>query len=227
MKKPGLAAVAAFVFSLAQFVPGSAAHAQFYVSGNVGGVLITDVDIDETSTIGGLVANASLDIDPGWGVNGALGHAWGLFRVEGEVSYRVADLDSLTVNSLSVPGFVLTGLGPIPVSGEVSSLAFMANAWRDFKTGTKFKPYIGGGIGLARIGFEAGSADDSAYTFAYQLGGGLGYEITQNVTLALSYKFFGTTTADFESMSATFGTVTDEVGPIYTHNVELGLRIKF
>lgn len=211
--------------AVGQFAAAGAAQAQVYVSGNIGGMFVADPDLEESAPV--YAGTGSLGLDPGWGVNGALGHAWGLFRVEGEISYRMAELDSLTVDSLTAAGLTLTGLGTFPISGDMSILAFLANGWRDFKTGTDFKPYIGGGIGIANVGFDLGAAEDDDWVFAYQAGVGLGYELTKNVTASLGYRFFGTTTAEYSTQTAAFGTVTDDVGPIYTHNIELGFRVSF
>ena len=75
----------------------------------------------------------------------------GGFRVEGEVFFARAEVDTVTYKG------VTTALGPlpitvkIPVSGTADQLGAFASAWYDFRTGTDWIPYVGGGFGFIRI----------------------------------------------------------------------------
>ena len=70
-------------------------------------------------------------------------------------------------------------------SGTTESNAWMANALYKFTplgaTGA-WQPYAGGGLGVADLNVEAsgvpGGDMDSDYNFAYQLIGGVGYEVS-------------------------------------------------
>ena len=91
---------------------------------------------------------------------------------------------------------------PITVNGNFSMLAFMANVDYDFDTGSRWVPYVGGGLRVATISIdtedEAGNsfADDSDTVFAYQVGAGLGYEFPleagRSVTVSLDWRYFAT-----------------------------------
>jgi len=81
------------------------------------------------------------------------------------------------------------------------------NAYYDIYTGTKFTPYVGAGIGMGFIKTKAYSgsvypenpADNESMwfgsknvtNFAWNIGAGLGYDITDNVTIDAGYRFVG------------------------------------
>ena len=174
-------------------------------------------------------------VNPGFSLNGAVGYDFGPVRIEGELSWRRAGLDSLTFESLTLAG-TSVDLGNDEVSlklkGDVSSLGLMVNAWYDIDTGTKWVPYFGGGLGTARIALGvdearsgslliAASADYSDWVFAYQVGAGVGYAISDNWMLQIGYRYFATTAPEFTEDDLT---IKSEFN---THNVGLGLRFRF
>lgn len=97
-------------------------------------------------------------------------------RAELEGSYRKHDLED-------------------GVAGEVRTTLWSANVWYDFVNDSKFTPYVGGGLGLAYgkgnltapVGFKE---HDTA--FAYQLGGGVAYELCEHIDLTADYRFIDT-----------------------------------
>lgn len=202
------------------------AHAQWYVSGNVGGTALQDADVTDTFT-GGLITG-EVEFDTGYGVSGALGHAWGPFRLEGEISYRKNDLDKVNVATLSVGGVVFTALGSASLGGDISSLGFMANGFYDFDTGGPWVPFVGAGIGGARVNIDitsvAGIAtvyDQSDTILAYQAAAGIGYKFTPKIMGTLSYRYFVTS-------DPTFNDGADEIETEYiSHNLWAGLIIRF
>ena len=97
---------------------------------------------------------------------------------------------------------------PITVNGNFSMLAFMANVDYDFDTGSRWVPYVGGGLGVATISIDTEDvngnsfADDSDTVFAYQVGAGLGYEFPleegRSVTVSLDWRYFATQDPTFK-----------------------------
>ena len=95
-----------------------------------------------------------------------------------------------------------------PVKGNFSMLAFMGNVDYDFDTGSRWVPYVGGGLGVAIISIDTEDAqgrslsDDSDTVFAYQVGAGIGYEFPlpegRSVTVSLDWRFFGTQAPTFK-----------------------------
>ena len=89
-----------FVAAIALATTASQAQAKngWYVSGNVGSVTLQNSDVLDTVAAGSATGNA--DFDTGYGLSGSIGHAWGLFRVEGELSYRKGVSATLAGNVL-------------------------------------------------------------------------------------------------------------------------------
>jgi opacity protein-like surface antigen len=200
--------------------------AQYYVSGNIGAVQVMDSDVTETGP--GYTINGEFEFDTGLGVNGAVGVSLGDLRLEGELSYRQVDFDSVTIDSLTVGSSTFTSLGSADVGGDATSYGLMGNMWYDIDIGGKLKPFIGGGIGVARVEVDidsvggvpvSASGDDTV--FAYQVGAGIGYDISDKIVATLGYRFFGTADPDFGSNG-----VTDEA-EFQSHNIEIGMRFKF
>jgi len=72
----------------------------------------------------------------------------------------------------------------------------LANIWYDIDIGSKFVPYVGGGVGWGRSRFEGVLLNDGT-TFAaensgfvFQLGGGVNYEVQDGVHLGGGYRYF-------------------------------------
>lgn len=160
----------------------------------------------------------------GYSVLGALGLSLGLIglRVEVEGGYRQSDVDKVTVAGVGTPG-----------SGSVKVESAMVNGYFEIPYSiSAFRPYVGAGIGAARVfgsnvtvaGVRAISGHDTV--MAYQAMAGLAYSMNAHLTWNLGYRFFAT------DMTTLAGEVTGVSVPIkqsalYTHSVELGLRLTF
>jgi len=188
------------------------AQAQWYVSGNVGAMIVNDSDVSGSQ--GTASANGTIEFDTGYGVSGALGYTFGSIRAEAEVSYSKADMDK--ISGTATDG-TTTVSGSGKIDGDVSALAFMVNGWYDFDTGSKWVPYVGGGLGMAKVESTILSAESDDNVLAYQVGAGVGYKLTENTTATLGYKYFGTSDPNFDGVDA-------EVG---THNFTVGVRLAF
>ncbi len=157
---------------LAMLLP-SAAWAQnnaWYVAGGLGASFPNDVVITRPGT------TLTTELDTGILATGAFGRSFDnqIFRAEAEVLYNTND-----VSTLSVPGGVSA-----TASGDISTLGLMVNGYYDFETNSKWKPFIGGGIGGANVSINSLSVmgivgpDDDAWAFAYQVKVGVAYEFT-------------------------------------------------
>ena len=206
------------------------AKAQLYVSANAGGTILNDADTTDSFTVMGVgvTGKGDTEFDNGFGLTGAVGYSYGNFRVEAEFSYRKNDLDKLTINSVAVAGVLFTGLGTFDLDGDTTALGFMANGWYDVDTGTPWVPFLGAGLGVARLNIDiesiAGVAityDESDTVFAYQAGAGIGYKFTPEIMATLSYRFFGTS-------DPTFDDGVDKIEAEYqSHNLWAGLIVRF
>jgi opacity protein-like surface antigen len=194
---------------LAIFFSSSAYSAEgLYVSGNIGFAMLSDSDITDSG------ATITTEYDTGWTLGGALGYDFNRFRVEGEISYQTNDVDKIGAMGVS-----------FDANGDVSSLAFLINGYFDFVNDTGFIPYLTAGLGYAKVefndlsvpalGLSGGSDDDSV--FAYQVGLGVGYAVTEKVTIDVKYRYFATEDLEFD---------TTEV-EVASHNFLFGVRFNF
>ena len=178
-------------------------------------------DPNATATSPGI--STPLKIHPGEGfaagVDGGYEFQSGL-RLEGELVYRRHDLNSATSAGVTSP-----------THGSLDNLAIMGNALYDFNNATKFTPYVGAGVGAARLHLDdfnsVGSPGLSAsdWRLAYQGIAGVRYTIDQNWSASLDYRYFATTDPRF---SGTAGGVPSGLKTDYhTHNVMLGVAYHF
>lgn len=218
--------ILAYTLAAAVFVPAAAsAQTQGVYLGLGGGLnFLGDSDLDVLGNV-----NVDNEYDTGYALSGTVGYDYGQvwqyggLRSELELSYRENDIDGHDVAALG---------GAQPGStGDAATTALMLNGYHDFSTGTPFRPYIGAGVGyawssLSDYGIQAipNVLDDDDSGFAWQLIGGVGYDVTSNVTLSVDYRYFSTS-ADVTSSAAT-GSTDSEVD-LDSHTVMLGLRYRF
>lgn len=196
----------AFSFSTALAAAGMAEGV--YLSAKVGLSLLSDSDLSYSDG-----STGKLSFDNGWGLDLALGYQLPMFRLEGEVAYRVNDADEFSDSD-----------GVWKVNGDVKALTLMLNGYYDFCNTTPFTPYLGAGIGMARIDGSSDELgwDDSDNVFAYQLMVGAAYALSKQLSVELEYRYVGTQDPEFEDGLG--GTVEAEVSD---HNLMVGLRFLF
>ena len=121
---------------------------------------------------------------------------------------------------------------------EIDVATLFANIYFDFHNKTDFTPYIGGGMGAARLkastkfstngssylasmyrdmGFDK---SETTWNFAWNVGAGVAYTMTESISLDLGYRY-----ADFGSMTIVKG-INDKYD-ITGHEVLLGARFSF
>jgi outer membrane protein OmpA-like peptidoglycan-associated protein len=159
--------------------------------------------------------SAKVKFKTGFAAGAALGYDWKPIRTELEVMYRQNDVDS-------VNGTALTS-----GSGKNSSIAGMINVLYDFNLSSAWKPYVGVGIGAARVTGELSTSDatrtfdNSSNKFAYQGIVGVGYQINPSVDLTLDYRYMATQNPSFTTSS---GRTLE--GEYKTHTVMLGVTFR-
>lgn len=112
---------------------------------------------------------------------------------------------------------------------EIQSL--MLNAFYDIDIGSKVTPYIGGGIGYAKLKLDdqywkdAYGKDIDDNNFAWQIGAGVAVELTDNVSVDAGYRY-----VDYGDLSATgddgYGGETESVD-VTANEFYLGARYTF
>lgn len=179
----------------------SARNADSFYAGVFGGISVLP---DLTLSQGGV--SADLETDVGFNLGAVAGYKWAFgLRAEGEVSYRQNDLNNIV---------------GISVVGDISALAFMGNGWYDFDTGTPLIPYLGGGLGFAVITIDSGGSESDT-VFAWQIGAGIGYEVTTGVVVSADYRFLATSDPSFPASGG------DLDAEYMSHGFLLGVRGHF
>ena len=198
-----------------------------YVSGFIGASMTRDTDATTDDFVVPDTFNDRIQFDPGIYVGGTGGFDFGFFRLEGELSYRHAEMKAINDRN--------TGERFRSIDGSLGALAMMGNAFFDLHNDSPVTPYFGAGAGLAVLNlsdtfgtntatgsrdFIYSEADDTV--FAYQAGGGVEIALNRQLSLDVGYRYFGTSTATFDK---DFTRTTDL--KLESHNVAVGLRVKF
>jgi len=208
MGKMKLFAVACIVALSAS--AASAADGKAYLGINAGALIPADSKV--TNNIGN---TADIEFNTGFttSVYGGYEFGYGL-RLEGELTYKQTEMDKFTFRGQSEK-----------IKSDSAIFGTMANVFFDFKNSSLVTPYIGGGIGIASIYVGEGTDsngtsiwnEDDDTVFAYQGGAGVGFNVSNNVTIDLGYRYFGTSEMKFDLLKAEFA----------SHNVVAGARFKF
>lgn len=189
-----------------------------------GGSASDRLKTEKDSTFGGGIA-VGYDFKPNYGA-----------PVRAEIEYALrSESEGEYSDSYSIDGSLVTASG----SMKFIVHSIFLNMYFDIETGTPFTPYLGGGLGVAFInadgqldvtvdGSEVYDESDSKSqtNFAFNLGAGLGYDVNDNFTLDLGYRY-----ADFgEAETGDVGADAVEIkgeARVVAHEVLLGLRYCF
>ena len=277
-----VAAAALAVFLLPVFTPDAhASEPRWYVGMSVPVMFLDDSESVTSGTTFGndYSASATNEYKAGFKVSGMLGREFGNgFRLQVEGFFARADLSKLTytgITAAALQGVPIEAVD-IPVSGAADQLGAMVNVWYDFNAGSRWRPFIGGGIGFVQVDwggvdYEVGVLEQSITTtaqqagwtqrvaldpniaagtscppnvcsglppgsvpelsgtdtvLAYKVGGGLGYELTNHITLQVSYRFFKTRQLEFTGRNAVGNTVK-ATSDLQGHLFEVGARYRF
>ncbi len=110
---------------------------------------------------------------------------------------------------------------------KVKTQAGFVNMYYDFKVGCSLPimPYIGGGLGWGNVKFSGSEDSRSEDDFAYNIGAGVAYELSNNVKLDLGYRY-----VNYGKFEETIRMQEDKVQNEYkarAHEILLGLRYTF
>jgi len=193
----------------------------WYVGIEGGGLLAEDYRFNLRDTAGNVTPNAiRANHSAGFDVDGNVGYDFGLLRTEFEVSYKDANVKSLTFNQ-ATPGLPVQNADGSFSPGTVSpsvwtgaygysrSLSFMANAMLDVGDQNGWSAFAGGGVGVARVELSKlryyrqapNLVDDSDTHFAWQIVAGARRHITDNVDLGIKYRFFNVPDIKFHDVA--------------------------
>ena len=192
--------------------------------------------------------------ETGFKVAGTVGYELGGgFRVEGELFFARAEIAKVTYKGANAAGNPIPLTEEILVSGTADQFGAFASAWYDFRTGTDWIPYVGGGLGFIRVDqsdldYDAnslaneiasaltqqpvelppGTVPDISTTdtvLAYHVGIGTGYRLNDNVILQAGYRFQTASDMEFDGRNAA-GSIHVASG-LRVHLLEIGVRYRF
>jgi opacity protein-like surface antigen len=212
------------IFAIPSLSLAAAGRPGPYISGFLGTSFARDTTVSgfDNSTPIGTSFSDQVSFDPGVYVGGTGGYDFGFLRLEGELSYRHANLDTVTENGVRFRS----------VDGNLGAFATMFNMFLDLHNPSPVTPYLGGGVGFATLHLSDTTGvnnaarfrlyDDSNDTvFAYQVGAGVDVALNSRFSLDLGYRYFITDKAnldgDFISSSLRFE----------SHNAMVGFKVKF
>ena len=208
--------------AVAALIAGAPAHAEGLYVGAFGGVNFLSEADGTADAGGGYNINLEVESDTGWAAGAAVGYGFDFgLRAEGEVAYRMDGLDQANA-------------GPIAfdLDGDTTALSIMGNLWFDIPLSGPVRPFVGGGVGMAQVSLNdvevraigpGTFVDDSDWVFAYQLGGGIAYQVAPGVEVTAEYRYFATDNPEYE-LEAVPVDAEYEYG---SHSVLLGVRYTF
>ncbi|QNP28924.1 outer membrane protein [Cylindrospermopsis curvispora] len=169
------------------------------------------------------------DFNSAFSFNAAFGYQFQLFRAELEVGNQFLSAKNLDYDLNT--RFPRTGT----LSGNMSATTILLNSYFDIPTGSKFRPYVGGGLGLGIIRgkilnapfCDSGCLPGRDYSldgtaFAYQLKAGLQYEIARKANIFGELKY-----SSISSYQTPYIGTTDIIGPFNSFGVAIGYRQGF
>ena len=160
-------------------------------------------------------------IGAGLFVGSAIKLPYGAIRAELEYNKKADTKKSYTTN---------IGL-PETFNAKLETQSFMLNAYYDIDTGSKITPYIGGGIGYAKLKLNdqywqdvyAKNIKDT--NFAWQIGAGVAYAVTDNISIDAGYRYI-----DFGDLSDSgddgYGGESEKID-VSANEFYLGVRYNF
>ena len=197
----------------------------FYI-GVKGGYEYKDNDSSKVTDTTNNATNHNWKNESGYAVGGAFGYNFAGMgvpvRAEAEYLYHNQFKYSATNST--------TGT----FSSKIDIHTVFANFYYDIKTSTAFTPYVGAGLGVAWVNQKVAStfggwtptAHDGNYdttNFAWNVGAGVGYSVTDNVILDLGYRY----TNYGDSKKVSVGTTQFRAKDLTGHSALLGLRYQF
>lgn len=191
--------------SLVALTTPAYAAVPYYLSIGAGVTHTSDSDWDDGTDTGSIDLSNAVNFAAAIGAN-VSDNA----RAELEVSYRNADLDSIT----------LDGVGSADLNGELKTTVVLLNGYYDFMQGQKFRPFISAGIGLARHsgtvdavgGLGTPGVDATDTVFAFQAGIGASYAVSDQTDIWGGIRYLGSSDPDFDGLEAEYDAGEARIG---------------
>lgn len=203
-----------------------------YLSIKQGFALMNDYKVEEL-----VDPTFKYDPDYGFGLAAAVGYSLGRnFRIEAELACQQNYVYEGTMYA-SIPTPPYKALLDMTTSGDIKSFAGLINGYYDFTNHSAFTPFVSAGFGFVNVKMN----DFTVYTVggepnpdrivedadgtapAYQVGGGFGYALCDNLTFDFTYRYFASVNLAVEGGKIVPHSETDYI----SHNIYVGLRFSF
>ena len=225
--KTYLAVVAALViFSIPSLSTAAASRPGPYFSVFLGTSFARDATVSSYDLWNDAAYSDQVSFDPSVYLGGTGGYDFGFLRLEGELSYRHANMDSITDS---------TGYRFRNVDGNVGAFSTMFNVFFDIHNRSIVTPYLGGGIGFTTLFMSDTTAYDTRdlsnvvlydegddTVFAAQAGAGIDIALSRFNSLDVGYRYFRTGKANFD----TYYDYTSSMR-LESHNIMVGFKFKY
>lgn len=122
------------------------------------------------------------------------------------------------------------------IKTELKHRSVFLNAYYDFENKTRFTPYVGAGIGVAFLKAERSfdtekdgymSDSDTKANFAWQLGAGVSFEATDNLTFDLGYRYVDNGDVKLSNFAPREGDTFNDKIESNANEFYLGMRYSF
>jgi opacity protein-like surface antigen len=195
------------------------------------------------------------DINSGWYLRGDLGYGWGKINgtqsatgfpntssnglgnaPTGGIGFGIKRgwiRTDVTADYLSDMKYRGTIAAPDDVTAKMSAWSMLLNGYLDLGSWYRVSPYLGGGIGAARVKTSdyqstaappfTGGLSSAQWNFAWAAMAGVGFAVTPNIVADVGYRYLNL--GDTKSATDASGAMTFK--NIAAHEVRVGLRWSF
>lgn len=218
--------------------PVAASPGHCYIRGDVGYSWSRDPEIKWTVTDAGTGtfltdAVTGVQMDNTWLIEGGFGCGSGVRGLRGEIMlgyHGKRDVDGTPGPWFGVPPEA------DPLHTSIRSTTLMFNAYYDLGKMSGFVPYVGAGVGVSRnqmdgVYFTGNPAlintieGKDTYSLAWSLMAGVGYQVSDRITLDLGYRYLDMGSARSGTIdSAGFTNPVVRIDDISAHELKIGLR---
>lgn len=216
----------------------------FYVTPQVGGAVVQDVNFDRVSASGNIngqsisgSVDASLSFDAGFRFDAPVGYRvneW--FSVEFAPGVIVNPMDSASFDgALTLGGTTYAAGTTADIDGNLIQVPLIVNFILTIPTDSKWEPFIGGGVGALfssatfnnisnNTGTRDLSQDATCWALGYSALAGVNYHFSKDISIGIVYKFTGTGNQNYGG--STLGDLLDTNGT-FTQSVQADATFRF
>ncbi len=223
----GLTAFGGMLFAIAPAMAQSSAQGP-YVVGRIGSQVDGDLKFKGKDIAAPSTLPRNVDLRSGKAFEGGVGYDFGNVRVESTIGYTAANVDASQLNT-----------GGLTTRGRTKTLSLGVAGYYDIDTGTRLRPFVGGGIDAVRVTErltrlsatgQGSSIAGRDWGFRWHLDAGLGYQLTEKTTLELAARYAESSSLKFAGrlpLAAGGSSAATYRPKLSATSVTVGLRQRF